>query len=75
MKIEEALPYLRMGCVLKCKLRHYVICDDVLCSVWIPKNSKVAKLYGVANLNGQDFMTDKWELTDYAFDRWEYEQS
>lgn len=73
MQIDEALPYLRTGNVMRCKNRYYVIWEGVLFRVWVPKGSIKAELYGEATLHGRDFSTDCWAFTNVIFDRGEYE--
>lgn len=64
---------MRMGNVVRCKRRFYASMDEILYRVWIPEGGIIAKIYGEANISGQDFMTNEWELTGYMFDRGEYE--
>lgn len=64
MRIDEAIPLLRAGNVMRCKRRLYAILEGILFRVWVPAEQSTARIYGVANISGQDFMTDEWELTN-----------
>lgn len=73
MRIEEAIPYLRAGGVVRCKRRYYAMISDVLYRVFIPAGSKEAKVLGLASIGGRDFMTEQWSETRLEVDRDGYE--
>ena len=73
MQIDEALPYLRTGNVMRCKNRYYAMWGGVLFRVRVPKGSIKAEVCGEATLRGRDFSTDCWAFTNVIFDRGEYE--
>lgn len=62
MRIEEAIRCMRKGIVCRCKKRYYAIINKCLYRLnrHDPKE-KYVRVCGVANLNGQDFMTEEWE--------------
>ena len=62
MKIEKATELMRKGKVCRCKRRYYSIIDNCLFRLYRrDPDEKYVRIYGVANLNGQDFATDEWE--------------
>lgn len=62
MRIEEATKIMRKGKVFRCKRRYYTIIDNCLFRLYRrDPYEKYVRIYGVANLNGQDFATGEWE--------------
>lgn len=63
MRIEEATKQMRRGVVCRCKKRYYAIIGSCLYRLYRrDPHEKYVRVYGVANLNGQDFATEEWEL-------------
>jgi len=70
MKIEEAIKALRQGKVCRCKKRYYSIIDGCLFRLYRrDPYEKYVRVYGVANINGTDFLTGDWEITELVLIR------
>ena len=63
--IEEALKIMRRKKerIFRCKRRYYCIIEGCLMRVFINEINQ-PRIFGVANMNGADFLTEDWEETN-----------
>lgn len=65
MRIEEAIKAMRKGKICRCKNRYFKIINDCLFRLYrTDKYCKYTRIYGVANMHGQDFLTEDWEIME-----------